>query len=74
MNDSEWESFKKTVKPIDKTKKVIPKRFINKPKGLKSNSSLEIEDLEIILSNSWGQLENNIHTIIISINLNSLKL
>jgi len=73
MSDSEWESFKRTVKPIDKTKKVISKRFRNKPKGLTNNSSLEIEDLEIILSNSWGQLEKNIHKKIIKGNIRISK-
>ena len=73
MSNSEWESFKKTVKPIDKTRKVIFKTFKNKPVSVENNSSLQIEDLEIILSDSWGQLEKNIHKKIIKGNIRISK-
>lgn len=73
MSNSEWESFKKTVKPIDKTRKVISKTFKNKPLSVENNSSLQIEDLEIILSDSWGQLEKNIHKKIIKGNIRISK-
>lgn len=65
MSENEWESFKKTVKPISKTEKVISKKFKNKIKIQKKNSLEEFADLEIVLSNNWGQLEKNIHRKII---------
>ena len=73
MSNSEWESFKKTVKHINKTRKVISKTFKNKPVSVENNSSLQIEDLEIILSDSWGQLEKNIHKKIIKGNIRISK-
>ncbi len=73
MNDNEWESFKKTVKPINKASRLVSKKFKNEHKSLKKNSPVETEDLEIILSNSWGQLEKNIHKKIIKGNVRISK-
>ncbi len=73
MSEKEWESFKKTVKPIDKTKKVISKKFKTKPMSIKKNSLVELEDLEIVLSDNWGHLEKNIHRKIIKGNIRISK-
>ncbi len=61
MNSDEWDIFKKSVKPIK-----VNKRLLLSPKGLvesvgkKDDSTQEIENLDIKVTEKWGDLEKNI--------------
>ena len=65
MNINDWESFKKTVRPIKKSNKIklkTSKSKINSSDQLTKNQynfEKEIDDLEIQVSESWGNLEKN---------------
>ena len=65
MNINDWENFKKTVRPIKKSNRIklkTPKNKINSSDQLSKNQynfEKEIDDLDIQVSESWGNLEKN---------------
>ena len=65
MNEDEWESFKKTVKPINKRVKSLSKGYEKKRRNFSKVVPEITHDLETVLSKSWGKLEKNIHKKII---------
>lgn len=61
MTSDDWEVFKKSVRPIKNSAKVIFKKNSVTSNIRKTESKLEeIEGLEIKHSDSWGNLEKNI--------------
>ena len=61
MNDKEWDVFKESVKPIKKEgeAKTIIKKIT--PKKTPNQTTTITDDLEIVLSKEWGNLEKNTH-------------
>ena len=65
MNINDWENFKKTVRPIKKSNKIklktskIKINSSDQPTKDQYNFKKEIDDLDIQVSDSWGNLKKN---------------
>ena len=61
MNDTDWEIFKDSVKPIKKKTKLKQAKKKLTPKFNFSQKKENNPDLDHIVTNNWGVLEKNIH-------------